>query len=395
MLKIPFPKLNRNTKIMGLGSFLVDMSSEMIFPLLPFFITMVLGGPAFAVGLMEGLGEFSVAISSILSGLYSDKIGKRKKIILFGYSLSALFKGFLLIVTTWPQVVLLKIVERVGKGMRDSPRDALIALSEKREILGEAYGFRKFLDNLGATIGPLIATLIIAFFFGNSHDGEAYRFLFMVALIPAALAIVALFFLKEKESVKKPTKLNLEYISKNKEVRNFSILMAIFTLGQFSLMLFLLKAGEFMSLVFIPVFYLIFNVAYTTFSLPAGIMIDKMGSKKTMIIGMLLFATAVALIALIPSPAILFLSFILIGFQMAISETVPSAFLVKRTEEGSYATAIGFYKAAVGISALPANLIAGILWTITVFGIPSAFLFSFIVSMVSVPLFYFSIEERK
>lgn len=395
MVKLPFSNLSRNTKIMGIASFLVDASSEMIFPLLPFFITIVLGGPAFAVGLMEGLGEFAVAVSSILSGLYSDKIGKRKNIILFGYSLSALFKAFLLVITTWPQVVLLKMVERVGKGMRDSPRDALIALSEKKEVLGEAYGFRRFLDNLGATLGPLLATLIIAVFFGNSHNGEAYNFLFVVALIPATLAIAVLFFVKEKESAKKPTKINLEYISKNRDVKRFSLLMAFFTLGQFSLMLFLLKAGEVVSLVFIPVFYLVFNVAYTLFAIPAGIMIDKIGSKKTMVSGMLLFAAAVALIALAPNPATIFFAFILIGCQMAISQTVPSAFLVNRTEEGSYATAIGFYKSVVGISSLPANLIAGVLWTITFLGIPAAFIFSFIVSLVSVPLFYFSVDERK
>ena len=395
MLKLPFSRLGRNTKVMGIASFLVDASSEMIFPLLPFFITVVLGGPAFAVGLMEGLGEFSVAITSILSGLYSDKIGKRKNIILFGYSLSALFKGFLLVVTSWWQVVFLKMVERTGKGLRDTPRDALIALSEKKEVLGEAYGFRKFLDNLGATIGPLIATLIIALFFSNSHNAESYNVLFLVALVPAVLAIVALAFLKEKESVKKSTKLNLEYLSKNKEVRKFSILMAIFTLGQFSLMLFLLKAGEFLPLVFIPIFYLVFNVAYTLFSLPAGIMTDRMGSKKTIVIGMLLFAVAVALIAVVPNPLTIFLAFTLIGCQMAISETVPSAFLVKKTEEGSYATTIGFYKALVGMSALPANFIAGVLWTITLFGIPSAFIFSFLISVISIPLFYFSIEERK
>lgn len=395
MVKLPFSNLSRNTKIMGIASFLVDASSEMIFPLLPFFITIVLGGPAFAVGLMEGLGEFAVAVSSILSGLYSDKIGKRKNIILFGYSLSALFKAFLLVITTWPQVVLLKMVERVGKGMRDSPRDALIALSEKKEVLGEAYGFRRFLDNLGATLGPLLATLIIAVFFGNSHNGEAYNFLFVVALIPATLAIAVLFFVKEKESAKKPTKINLEYISKNRDVKRFSLLMAFFTLGQFSLMLFLLKAGEVVSLVFIPVFYLVFNVAYTLFAIPAGIMIDKIGSKKTMVSGMLLFAAAVALIALAPNPATIFFAFILIGCQMAISQTVPSAFLVNRTEEGSYATAIGFYKSVVGISSLPANLIAGVLWTISFLGIPAAFIFSFIVSLVSVPLFYFSVDERK
>jgi len=395
MLKLPFSKLTRNTKLMGFASFLVDTSSEMIFPLLPFFITAVLGGPAFAVGLMEGLGEFSAAVSSILSGLYSDKIGKRKRIILFGYSLSALFKAFLIIVTSWPQVVFLKMVERMGKGMRDSPRDALIALSEKRDVLGEAYGFRKFLDNIGATIGPLIATLIIAFFFSNSADGEVYRFIFLIALVPAVLAVIALFFIKEKESAKKPTKLNLEYISKNKDVKRFSILMALFTLGQFSLMLFLLKAGEFLSLVFIPVFYLIFNLAYTLFSLPAGMITDKFGPKKTMVLGMLFFAAAVALIAAVPNPATIFIAFILIGCQMAISEVVPSAFLVERTEEGSYATAIGFYKSVVGISSLPANLIAGILWTITIFGMPSAFLFSFAISLVSIPAFYFSIKEQR
>ena len=139
--------LSRNTKILGVASFLVDVSSEMIFPLLPFFLTVILGAPVFAVGLMESLGGLAVALTAILAGFYSDKIGKRKKIIVFGYGLSALSKTFLVIVTSWIQVILIRILERFGKGIRDTPRDALIGLSETKSTLGRAFGFRKFMDN--------------------------------------------------------------------------------------------------------------------------------------------------------------------------------------------------------------------------------------------------------
>lgn len=390
---LPWQKLSNNTKLTGLASMLVDASSEMIFPLLPFFLTAVLGAPVLAVGLMESLGEFATAVTSLLAGLYSDKIGKRKNIIILGYTLSGLLKGMFIIATAWPQVVLFKIIERVGKGMRESPRDALIALSEKPETLGQAYGYRKFMDNIGALIGPLLATIFLILFFNNTHNGENYRMLFAIALIPAVLGIVVLFFLKDQYSAKKPVLVNLKSVMANQEVVNFSVIMALFTIGQFSMMFFLLRANEFMPLYLIPVVYLVYNAAYTMFTLPAGLLIGRMGSRKTILFGISLFATAVFIMAFLPSIPTIFIAFLLTGCFMAIGEVVPQAFIVKRTEKGSHAATLGFYRSAVGIAALPANLLAGMLWGINILGAPAAFLLSLATSLAAGLLLFFTIKN--
>ncbi len=376
--------ISKNTKILAVASFLVDVSSEMIFPLLPFFLTVILGAPVFAIGIMEGLGASVVALAAILSGFYSDKIGQRKKIILFGYGLSAAFKGFLAIVTSWPQVIALRLIERIGKGVRDTPRDALIGLSETKETLGKAFGFRKFLDNAGAVIGPLLAAFFIAFLFGGEHTESAYRLLFLIAVIPASLAVIALFFIKDKPSKAEPPRIAFKHILSNVKVRNFIIVMAFLYLGGFSMMFFLLRASDYMVLVLIPIAYLAYNASYTIFSLPSGMMADKFGARKTILFAMLLFLSALIGVAFFPSLTVLFLVFIALGWFMAIAKTVPQVFIVNKMEKNNYASALGSYRGLTALAAFPANLAAGFLWTISVFSVPGTFIFSIATTVLAI-----------
>jgi MFS family permease len=376
--------ISRNTKILALASFLVDVSSEMIFPLLPFFLTVILGAPVFAIGLMESLGESVVALTAVLSGFYSDKIGRRKKIIIFGYGLSAAFKGFLVLVASWPQVIALRVMERIGKGVRDTPRDALIGLSETKETLGKAFGFRKFLDNLGAVLGPLIAAFLIAVLFEGQNTEPAYRLVFLIAVIPAALAVAALFFVRDKPSGAETPKIAFKNILSNVGVRNFMLVMAFLYLGNFSTMFFLLRAYDYMALVLIPIAYLTYNVSYTLFSLPSGVMADRFGARKTILFAMLLLLSALAGFAFYPSILVLFFMFVALGWFMAIAETVPQVFIVKRTEKSNYASAIGSYRGLTGIAAFPANLIAGLLWAVPVFSVPGTFIFSMATTVLAI-----------
>jgi MFS family permease len=385
--------VSRNTKLLGFASFLVDISSEMIFPLLPFFMTTILHAPAFVIGLMESLGEMAVSISGFFSGLFSDRIGRRKKLVISGYSLSAIFKVFLVFLTSWPQVVLLRVLERIGKGIRDVPRDALIGISEEKSNLGHAFGFRKLMDNTGAILGPLIATILLAFLLGTGTEEEAYRTIFAIAIIPAVLAVMGLFFLRDKKTEKTPVKIVLKEVFRIKNFRQFLVAGSVFALGQFSVMFFLLRANDFLPLVLIPVVYLAYNVFYTLFSMPAGLLSDRFGARKTLIIGMILFLLSTTAIAFFSSALIAFISLAALGLFMAIAETAPQILLLRSISPNYFASAIGAYKGVVGMIALPANLIAGALYTFIVFSSPATFVFSIFTAILGIILMVFLVKE--
>ncbi len=387
------PKMSLNTKLLGIASFFVDISSEMIYPLLPFFLTTVLAGPVFVLGLMESLAELIVSITGIISGLYSDKIGKRKKIIIFGYSISALFKILLFYVATWPQLLLLRSIERIGKGVRDVPRDALIGLSEEKSNLGKAFGFRKFLDNAGAIIGPLLATVLISILYNGTQNGDSYRAIFLISVIPAAIAVLFLLFLKDHHTEKTPVKKIVLDVFRTGQFRQFMVSGIVFSLGHFSMMFFLLRSNDFVPLVLVPVLYLVYNSFYTLFSMPAGILADKLGAKKLLLTGMCCFLIAVFGFAFFPSLPVIFACFAFIGFFMAIAETAPQVLLIKTTKDNMYASAIGAYKGVSGMIAFPANLIAGVLYTVTIFGSPGTFVFSIITTAVAVVLLAVLVKE--
>ncbi|HID73221.1 TPA: MFS transporter, partial [Candidatus Micrarchaeota archaeon] len=221
--------VSRNSKLLGTASMLTDVSTEMIYPLLPFFLTDILFAPVFVIGLMASLGEFTVAVMGFLSGMYSGAIGKRKAIIITGYSASAIFKGFLALVTSWPQVVFLRVLDRAGKGIRDVPRDALIGLSEPKSNLGRAFGFRKLMDNIGAILGPLAATAFVILFFNSVHTEESYRTLFLLAVIPAALAVAVLLFLRDPKTEKSASVKILTDVFRVPNFRQFMMAGVVFS----------------------------------------------------------------------------------------------------------------------------------------------------------------------
>jgi len=386
--------ISRNTKLLSLASFLVDISSEMIYPLLPFFLTNVLLAPAFIIGLMESLGGFTIAVSGFLSGIYSERIGKRKSIIIAGYSISALFKAVLVFLTSWPQLVFLRVLERAGKGIRDVPRDALIGLSEEKNNLGKAFGFRQMLDNAGAMLGPLIATLLLAMLSDGLLD-ETYRLIFIVSVVPAIIAVIVLFFIQDHPTQKAPATQIPGSVIDSGQIRHFLIAGSVFSLGQFSMMFFLLRANDFAPLVLIPVLYLAYNVFYTLFALPAGMLSDRIGAKRTLMLGMLLFLAALSGFAFFPSTLMMFFVFALLGFFMAISETVPQTLIVRSVDRSQYASAIGTYRGLIGVCALPANLVAGILYTFTIFSSPATFIFSMLTTIVGIILLAILVKEQQ
>jgi len=385
--------VSRNTKLLSMASLLVDVSTEMIFPLLPLFLTEILLAPVFVVGLMESLGEFAVSVASFFSGWYSDRIGKRRPIIISGYSLSTIVKTLLIFAATWPQAIAIRVLERIGKGVREAPRDALIMLSEEPGTAGKAFGFRKMLDNIGAVMGPLLATVLLVLLFNGSHSEESYRTIFAIALIPAVIAVCILLFIKEKTSQPNHSNTVFRDLFQTKGIAPFFLVMAVLSLGQFTLMLFLLRAADFLPIILIPVVYLAYNIFYTIFAIPAGLLADRIGSKKTMLIGMLFFLMALFSAGFFPSPSTMFISFALLGLFMATSKTIPQVFVSKFAPKNLYAMAVGSYKGLTGIVALPANLIAGALWTVSLFNAPAAFVFSIGTTVLAMVLMLTTVKD--
>ncbi len=366
--------LSRNTKIFSFASFLVDISSEMIIWILPFFLSTVLAAPIFVIGLIDALRESVGKLVGIFAGVYADKTGKRKKLIIFGYSLSAIIKAFLIVATHWFHVLIVIFFERFGKGIRDAPRDAMIVMSEKKENLGRAFGFRRMFDTFGAILGPLVAMLILAFMMNNGNIESAYRFIFTIALIPAILAVLILFFIKE-ESTKYDGKNIIASVLKAKNFKNFIFASLIFAIGEFTIALFLLRAGEFANIIYIPLFGMIFNIFYATFSVPAGHLTDRIGAKKSLTISWAIFMLAAIGFAFFASFQSIFILFAVLGLFTAIYKVAPSVYLSKIIPKEQYASATGLYQGIVSLAVLPANFIASALWGYgpqIVFGFPIA-----------------------
>jgi MFS family permease len=379
--------ISLNTKICALTSFLADVSSEMAYPILPLFLTQILGAPTFALALIEGAGEFAVNISNMLAGFYSDRTGKRKPFVIAGYSLSGLIKGFLVFATSWWQVFVIRVVERIGKGIRGAPRDALIALSEHDDTLGKAIGFRKMMDNAGAVVGPLLCSVLLALLLDGSTE-TTYRVIFAIGFVIALLAVITTFFLQEKKTQPQKTEKIFLTLAQNSEYKNFIISAAVFSIGQFSIMLFILKAGTYASAIFIPIIYLAYNVFYTVFAMPAGHLSDKIGAKKCVVLGWFIFFIVLVGFMFFSNFATMFILFALLGLFMAFNETAPRIFLTEITKK-QYTSALGLYNGITGTLSLIANLIAGLLWDIQVVSIPLSFGFAALTTLTSIILFIF------
>ena len=371
--------LSRDTKLLGINSFFTDISTEMIVPLLPLFITQTLGAPVFILGLIEGWAEASVAIMDLISGRISDKYKRRKPFLIFGYGLSAIMKPLLAFASSWPQVLAFRCLDRMGKGIRRSPRDAIIASSEKD--LGAAFGFRKMTDSAGALLGPILATVLLIYLGSTMPTGEIYRTIFLLAVIPAAIGVALLFLVKEKKEELAKISSSAKLVSK--EFSSFLIVAAFFSLAQMGIVFFILKGSDVLPLVMVPIAYLAYNAIYAVFAMPIGIITDFIGPKRMLIFAYLLFAFICLLFAFFGSPILILALFGLLGIFMAVMQTTSRVFLVQTAPGHKYATAIGTYQGVTGLLLLPANLIAGVLWHIEIMGAHLPFLFSAAVAIIA------------
>lgn len=353
-----------NVFFLGLVSFFTDISSEMTLTLLPLFLVNVLGVGVGIVGIIEGIGESTALLFRIISGYASDFLGKRKPLTVLGYGLSSFAKPFLYFATSWGMVLGIRFADRLGKGIRVAPRDALVADSTPLNIRGKAFGVHRALDTYGAMVGLVLAAIIV--FLLQGWEIPLYRFTYqMLVLIAIPFGFLALFilifFVKEPPKtfrLSSPLKIGLDL-----RFKLFLFIIALFSLARFSDAFFILRAQDLgYSPFHILLLLVMFNLIYATISAPAGVLSDRLGRKGVIIFGWLLCGLIYLGFAQPLFPLLIILLFALYGLYYGITEGVIRAFVADLVTEERRGSAYGLYHGVAGFMALPASIIAGYLW---------------------------------
>jgi MFS family permease len=339
-----FKGITRNIFILGLVSLFTDLSSQMVFPLIPLFLTTVLGASAYVVGIVEGAAETTAALLKIISGYWSDKIKKRKRFILFGYSLSSITKPLFAFANVWFFILFIRVVERIGKGLRSAPRDALVAESCDETVRGKAYGFHRAMDGIGSILGAVLAFLLLPTF--------GYQNIFLFAFVPSIIAVFAILFIQEKKSPvsieEKKMSINLSFKELPANLKLYIIVSSIFSLGHFGYAFLLLRTqniglADNMAILL----YVLFYIVYTICIIPFGILSDKIGRKPILIIGYLIYAiTSIGLI-FTSNGYVILLCFVTYGIFYAMTDDVQRAFVIDLAPEHLRATSLGVFHAAI------------------------------------------------
>lgn len=351
---------SKNVFFTGLVSFFMDVSSEMIYPLVPLFLANVLGVNKSMIGLIEGIAESTASILKVFSGWLSDRIGRRKNLMIAGYTISTLSRPIIALAGAWQQVLASRFVDRLGKGIRTAPRDAIIAESTETTHLARAFGFHRSLDTMGAAVGPAIALILLQLYNNN------YQMVFWLSMIPGAIAVLIIIaFIRDKKRAavapaERP-RLTLKHF--DWRVKFFIVIATLFALGNSSDAFLILRAEQVgITTAMIPAVYLVFNLVYSLSSIPAGIAADKYGKKRIILLGFVLFAGLYYGFAAAKSTTTIWVLFSLYGVFMGLTEGVQKAFLASIIPPDYKATAFGVYATAMGVATLPASLIGGLLW---------------------------------
>lgn len=349
--------IERNIFFVGLTSFLTDTATKMIYAIMPLFL-MTLGATKTELSLIEGIAESTASVLKALSGWWSDKIGKNKPFMIIGYAFTALLSPLFAFVTTPLQVLIVRFTERIGKGIRTAPRDSLVAGSSEENTKGKNFGFHKAMDNSGAILGPLLATGVLLLF------PRDYRKVFLLAAIPGLLGLASIiFFVKEakRDKTERLGKISLKDFSPRYYA--FMVIIFIFTLGNSTDALLLIKASDIGILdSFFPMIYLIFNAVSVLFAIPAGMLSDKIGRERLIIFGYLLYSVIYFGFGRTSSPVVLILLFAFYGLYSAATDGVQKAMVSDLIDKNKSGTGLGLYNSIVGITLLPASVIAGLLY---------------------------------
>lgn len=385
--------LSGNVFALSFVSLLNDTSSEIIYPLLPAFLFLTLGASPFYIGIIEGFAESVASVLKLFSGYLSDKFDKRKFPVFFGYALSSVVRPLLAFVGSWQAVFAVRLTDRVGKGIRGAPRDAILADSVAPERRGLAFGFNRAADHLGAVIGPVIAFILLSYIATNPENPTArdYSQVFLFASIPVVLGLfVIIFFVKEEKREPHeiqenltPIKLSLKEFDGN--FKRFLITISLFTLSNSTDAFLLLRAEQTgIAPAVLPLLWMVLHFSKVIFSLIGGDLSDKFGRKTLIFSGWIIYALVYAGFAFVTETWQTWALFIIYGMYFGLTEGVEKALVADLVSNEKRGTAYGFYNLAFSITVLPASIIFGALWTY--YGASTAFLISAIISICAAVL---------
>jgi len=376
--------LSRPVWLLGWISFFTDTASEMIYPLLPLFLTRTLGAGAMSLGIIEGVAEGLNSLLKVLTGYWSDHRQRRRPIVIAGYTLSGLSRPFIALTRSWPQVLVIRALDRTGKGIRSAPRDALLAKFATPSTRGRIFGFHEAMDHAGAIVGPLAATIFLIFL------PDRYRLLFALTAIPGALAVLMLFFVDEDAVVrdalatnpksqipnpKSQTTTNHQLPTTHRLPPRLIALMAVllvFSLGNSADAFLLLRLGDALGGVkFVPLMWAGIHVVKASLSTWGGSLSDRIGRKPTIIVGWFVYALVYLGFAFSTAPAAFIAWFLFYGVYFAFADGPAKALVTDLTPSDSRGTAFGIYNGTMGAGALVASILFGYLYEH--YGSPVAF----------------------
>lgn len=353
--------MNPTVKKLGVISFFADIASEMLYPITPIFLTTILGASMGSLGLIEGVAEAIAGLLKTYSGSWSDKINKRKPFIIIGYFLAAISKPFIGMSSSWVEVLFARGIDRTGKGIRTAPRDALIADAVASDKRGEAFGWHRAMDTMGATLGPILALLLL------NMNSQNLRSIYYWALIPGLVAVLLTFFINEEKkssSIKKEWQNPLNaWKNMDTSFKRYILAWTVFSLVNSSDVFLLLKAKNIgMSTSSVIYLYCSYNLTYAFSSPYLGKLSDKLGSKKILIVGMSIFCCVYLAFALASKSWHLWPLFLIYGLYMGATDGVGKSLAVSLSPSHLKGTAIGILGTATGLSVIFASTLAGFLW---------------------------------
>jgi MFS family permease len=382
-----YKNLSQNVFSLSLVSLLNDTSSEIIYPLLPTFLALTLGASPFAIGAIEGAAESTASLLKLFSGYFSDRFQKRKLLVFIGYALASLTRPFLAFTTSWQQVLAVRLTDRVGKGIRGAPRDALLAASVPKEKRGLAFGFNRAADHAGAVIGPIIAFALLSYYAANpaSPTVQEYQRVFLVASVPVVLGlfVIGIFVKDEKKKVEESAvKIKFSLKGFDGNFKRFLVVIALFTLSNSTDAFLLLRAQQAgIATAVLPLLWMFLHISKVASSLVGGDLSDRVGRKTLIFSGWVIYALVYAGFAFASQAWHAWVLFLIYGIYFGLSEGAEKALVADMVTDERRGTAFGFYNLAFGITVFPASLLFGAVWY--EYGAATAFIASAAVSILA------------
>ena len=372
----------RNIILLGLISCFADISSEMVYPLIPLYLTAAFGATPVLVGLIEGIAESIASLLKVFSGYISDRFQHKKAIAFSGYATGLLYKIALIFATSWNGILSARVIDRFGKGIRTAPRDVMVSESADQNNMGKSFGIHKMLDMAGSAIGILLSFILLKKIGSNP---KSYKMIFAISILPIVIALLLFFFVHEKKEKRQP--MQREYFWKNisqldHNLKLYLVIAFLFTLGNSSNSFLLLRAYNigFDSSTTI-LLYFIYNLTASLFAIPCGKLSDKIGRKHLLVGGYLTFSLVYFGFAFCTSKPLMILIFVVYGIYTAMTAGAERAFIAEIAPANLKGTMLGLHSTLVGIALLPASVIAGFLWD--KIGVFAPFMFGGILSLIA------------